>query len=326
MLERSYSGVDSKAACTAVAHDLSLKTLFGVETSLAYHPEIIALLNRAKELASILAFNVSLISPLFSILQSVSDVLYGKLLKLRKLVLDEIDNQLKSNQQPHQELPFSTYMVLRNRRDNEGEQKIFRHVHEVFVTAGHTVASKLSNTICFLAVLPDIQERAWQEQYEIFGNDIRDPTIEELSQMKFLDRFLKESFRFLGPPFLGKEATADINVDGITIPRGAIVVYLLRYIKLHPKYWNNPNIFDPDRFLDENDYLKFSYSPFGIGIRNCPGEYYGTIFLKIALSKMLRRIKFRPVEKDFRFEDIKFKSYLFLEVDNPPKLQIEKRT
>lgn len=66
----------------------------------------------------------------------------------------------------------------------------------------------------------------------------------------------------------------------MTIPRGANVVFLSRYMRMDPKHWENPEIFNPDRFLKESDTLKYSYTPFGIGVRNCPGKYlYLSLFM-----------------------------------------------
>ncbi|CAH1406459.1 unnamed protein product [Nezara viridula] len=326
MMLASSSHIDAHDICTGVVFDISMKTMFGVETNLVYDPELIREYKRIKVLTAVAAFNVPMLNVMLPIIHPLVDIIIGKLAALRQSVLAEIYNRLKSNEGPLPDQPLSTYVILNHKKNNGSERALFKKIQELFLTSGHTVASVLSNMTSFLAVLPDIQERAWQEQYEIFGNDVRDPTIADLNQMQFLSRFIKESLRFVGPPWFFKKATADINIDGITIPCGADVVYLLRYIKFDPKYFKNPNTFDPDRFLDDSEVLKYGLSAFGVGIRNCPGEYFATILMKIALSKMLRRLKLKTVDKDFRFEDLKYSSYLLADVDNPPKLQVEKRT
>ncbi|CAH1406458.1 unnamed protein product [Nezara viridula] len=326
MLASSSSHVDAHAICSSVVYDISLKTMFGIDSDLVYHPDLVRVYDRIKVILATVVSDIPMIHVIQPILHRIIDVSIGKLVELRKLGLAEIDNKLKSNEGPLQDLTLFMYMALKHKKDNGSERILFNKIHELFLTSGHTVASVLSNMTYFLAVLPDIQERAWQEQYEIFGNDVRDPTIADLNQMKYLSRFMKESLRFVGPSVVVKSATADITIDGITIPRGTQVVFLLRYIKFDPKYFKNPNIFDPDRFLDESDVLKCGQSSFGAGIRNCPGEYFATILLKIVLSKMLRSLKLKTVDKNFRFEDMKYKSYILGDVENPPKLQVEKRT
>lgn len=55
------------------------------------------------------------------------------------------------------------------------------------------------------------------------------------------------------------------------IPKGTNVVFFLRKLRMDPTYWKDPDLFDPDHFLTE-DVPKYSYSPFGIGWRSCPGK------------------------------------------------------
>lgn len=324
LLEEQHSGVDTHGVCASVAMDSSLRNLFGFETSLVYHPEVIKAFKGFGLLGSIMSTNPITMKAFAFLPLRLLDLFIGKLAELRKWILEDLDNKMKLNR-PLQELPLSAHVATRLQKCNATEKELIKEIHEMVTVPAHTISSTLADMINFLAVLPDIQERAWQEQYQIFGNDSRDPTIEDLNQMQFLDRFMKESFRYLGPGLVSKAATADINVDGIIIPRNTVVFYHLCYIRFHPKYCENPNVFDPDRFLDESDLLKYICSPFGIGIRSCPGMYYATILIKVALSKMLRRLKVSPADKDFRFEDIKYAVYITTEMLNPPKLMAEKR-
>ena len=49
-----------------------------------------------------------------------------------------------------------------------------------------------------MAVLPDIQETVWQEQYEIFHNSTRDPTFTDVKKMEYLSRFVLMPFKIFG--------------------------------------------------------------------------------------------------------------------------------
>ncbi|XP_014294632.1 cytochrome P450 4c21 [Halyomorpha halys] len=324
MLATSCS-VDLHPKTIGVTQHATVESLFGVETSLVYHPDVIKVMTQVIDIGSFIWANPKLAEILLTILRPIDAFFFGKLADLRKSIVKGIENTLVMDECRIPERSLSMQIALRNIKYNGSQNTLKTELEELFFTSSHPLSSALSNSIVFLALLPDIQERAFQEQYEIFRNDNRDPTIDDLEQMQFLDRFIKESFRFLSPPFIGKLATGDINIDGITIPSGAIVVFLLKSMRMDPNHWKNPNIFDPDRFLEENDTLKHSYSPFGIGIRSCPGMYFATLLMKITLSKILRRLKLKPVQKNFRFKDIHYKCCIMTELVNPPELQVEER-
>ncbi|XP_014275017.1 probable cytochrome P450 313a3 [Halyomorpha halys] len=312
-----------------VVFKVTMETMFGIESSTVDNPDLMKIMAAFPILGSLVVANPKLGGLILTILRPLDDIFLGRATAMRKLFMEGIEFAKSLNQDhlsANGELLLSMEIVTRNRKNNESKTDLVMEIHELFLTSTNTTASLLSSAMVFLAVLPDIQERAWKEQYEIFGNDNRDPTIDDLIQMLFLDRFIKECLRFISPPFVGKVATGDINIDGMTIPSGALVIYLMRYMRMDPNHWKNPNVFDPDRFLEETDTFKYCYTPFGIGIRNCPGYYFATALIKIMLSKILRRLKLRPVEKDLQFSDLQFESCIMIELKNPPMLLVKERT
>lgn len=316
---------DLHALTLGLTQDVAMRTLFGIETDLVYDKEATNIMTKMIDTAGILAANTNIARAMSPILKPLVPILCRKAIGIRKLVLKKINDVLVLKKEPHSET-LMLQIGSRILKLNEGEESIVAELQEMFFTSAHTTGTTLLNIVILLGVLPDMQDRIWKEQYEIFGNEKRDPTMDDLKKMEFLDRFVKECLRFLGPPYSARIATSDINIDGITIPRGTIVLYLLKYLRMHPKYWKNPQIFDPDRFLEESGDLKYSYGPFGIGLRTCPGPYFATTLIKITLSKLLRRCKLTSADKDFRFENIKYTSSLLTDVDNPPKILVEERT
>ncbi|XP_014274998.1 cytochrome P450 4c21 [Halyomorpha halys] len=326
----SPSALDIHTTILGVTQSVTMETLFGLETNLAFHPRIIHYMHSIKDIASLIIANPRIARALLFILRPFDEMYIRKIGTLRRMVLREIYKNMNSNESLLTENtesyhPLPMYIASRTKKSKTFDRRVVTELQEVFITSSHTVASTMSSTITCLAVLPEIQERAWKEQYEIFGDDTREPTLEDLEQMKFLERFIKESLRFCGPPFVGKQASEDIEVDGIIIPKDTIVVYLLDFLRKDPNYWKDPEVFDPDRFLEENEGLKYSYAPFGVGVRSCPGMTFAMTEMKITLSKLLRKTKLSPVNKDLKFEDLEFEAQVLMELKNPPLLQVEER-
>lgn len=88
---------------------------------------------------------------------------------------------------------------------------------------------------------------------------------------------IKESMRlFPVGPILGRDALEDIQLDeNYTIPKGSGIALGIYYTHRDPEYWNEPDVFDPERFQPE--LLKsrdpYSYLPFSGGPRNCLGKF-----------------------------------------------------
>ncbi|CAH1394640.1 unnamed protein product [Nezara viridula] len=330
LMLKSPSALDIHRAVLGVTQSVTMETLFGVESSLAFHPDVLQYMHSIKDIASRIIASPGIARTILSILRPYDEIYIRKIGTLRRMVLKELYRKMNNNQcfpsentQSFNHLPM--YIASRTEKSKKFNRRVVTELQEVFITSSHTVASTMSSTITCLAVLPEIQERAWKEQYEIFGDDNREPTLQDLEQMTYLERFIKESLRFCGPPLVGKQATDDIEVDGITIPKDTIVVYLLDFMRKDPNYWKDPELFNPDRFLEGGEELKYSFAPFGIGVRNCPGMTYAMTEMKIILSKVLRRTKLSLVNKDLKFEDLEFEAQILMELKNPPLLQVEER-
>lgn len=99
-------------------------------------------------------------------------------------------------------------------------------------------------------------------------------TGESLASLEFLDRCIKESMRLIpAVPFLTRQLTDNVELDGHTIPPG--IEFVMNIISMHhsEKYYKNPTAFDPDHFLPDEVAKRhpYSYLPFSGGPRICIG-------------------------------------------------------
>jgi len=100
-------------------------------------------------------------------------------------------------------------------------------------------------------------------------------SFDDLPKLEFLTAFLKECLRMY-PPAVGpmaRVAKVDHQIGNIHVKRGTVVNISIIGLLYNPKFYENPNVFDPSRWRDEsrkpND--TYAYIPFSAGPRNCIG-------------------------------------------------------
>lgn len=145
----------------------------------------------------------------------------------------------------------------------------------------------------------DIQEKLFAEQREIFGDSRRLPTFKDLSEMKYMERVMKESLRVYPTVMnISRRITEEFEVDGFTIPVGIVVGVSIYAITRDERYFPDPERFDPDRWLLENSKNRHVYAhiPFSAGPRNCVGQKFAQLEEKMMLSAMIRNFKFKSVD------------------------------
>ncbi|XP_066528026.1 cytochrome P450 26C1 [Hoplias malabaricus] len=116
-------------------------------------------------------------------------------------------------------------------------------------------------------------------------------SLEKLSQLSYLDCVVKEVLRYL-PPVSGGYRTVlkTFELDGYQIPKGWSVMYSIRDTHETSPAFQNPELFEPDRFSPERDETRasrFSYVPFGGGVRRCVGRELAVLVLKTLCVELL---------------------------------------
>ncbi|XP_028845845.1 cytochrome P450 26C1 isoform X2 [Denticeps clupeoides] len=122
-------------------------------------------------------------------------------------------------------------------------------------------------------------------------------SLEKVGQLHFLDCVVKEVLRFL-PPVSGGYRTVlqTFELNGYQIPKGWSVMYSIRDTHETAAAYQNPELFDPERFGSDRDEAKsnrFSYVPFGGGVRRCIGQELAVIILKTLAIELLSTTEWR---------------------------------
>lgn len=185
-------------------------------------------------------------------------------------------------------------------QDAEFDATELREQVLIFLLAGHeTTATSLSFSLHLLARHPELQDRARAEITEVLGD--RTPGAADLDRLPYLTRVLKEAMRlYPAAPVIGRRSVAAAEVDGHTIPAGADVILAPWVTHRHPRYWPDPERFDPDRFTPEAEAARprYAWFPFGGGPRACIGQHFSMLESVVALAMILRAYEFKAVDTD----------------------------
>jgi cytochrome P450 len=178
--------------------------------------------------------------------------------------------------------------VLLETVDEDGRPMSDEQVRDEAMTiflAGHeTTAVALTWTWMLLTRHPEVERRLHDE--------LDRATVEEIPQLDYLDRVLRESMRLYPPAWLiGRRALVDLELGGYEVPAGSIVILSPWVTHRDARFFAEPLTFDPERWTAEAEALRprFSYFPFGGGIRRCIGEAFALMEAKLLLATIARR-------------------------------------
>lgn len=188
--------------------------------------------------------------------------------------------------------------MLMQARDEDGGRMTDRQLRDevmTFLLAGHeTTALALSWTWHLLGQNPEAEEKLHEELDRVLGGRV--PEFSDLQKLPYTERVIKESMR-LYPPAWGVARTVnkEFELGGYRLPRGANVVMSTWVMHRDPRYFPDPDRFDPDRWLPERAQKlpKFAYFPFGGGPRQCIGAAFAMMEATLLLATIAQRFQFR---------------------------------
>ncbi|XP_039291970.1 cytochrome P450 4C1 [Nilaparvata lugens] len=160
------------------------------------------------------------------------------------------------------------------------DHDILHEVLTIIISGFDTSAMTASAVMLMLAIYPDIQEKARREAEEVLGD--RDASLEDINRLVYLEAVTKETLRLFGPPFFLKNCTL---VEGCT------TVVFVYDIHKSTKFWDSPDDFMPERFIGTTLKHRYCYLPFSSGPRNCPGQRFANMSMRLLLANVLRNYK-----------------------------------
>jgi cytochrome P450 len=175
-----------------------------------------------------------------------------------------------------------------------------RRMRDELVTlllAGHeTTASTVGWTLHAVSQHPEVRQRLHEEAVSVYGD--RRPSYADLPRLRYTHMVLQETMRLYPPVWiLPRRALEDDEVGGYHVPAGADVLISPYTLHRHPRYWPEPDRFDPERFDPDvqTDRPRYAHIPFGAGPRFCVGNHLGMMEASFIISALMRDLRLEKV-------------------------------
>jgi cytochrome P450 len=231
----------------------------------------------------------------------------------------------KGFQQAKRKLDSIVYNMIKEHRDNERkgvqqmdllstllqaqdaeagigrmtDSQLRDEVMTIFLAGHETTANALTWTLYLLSQNPLVESKLYEELCSVLGDSKasktnRIPTVEDVPKLEYTEKVFRESMRLYPPAWtIGRQAINDYKVDKYVIPAGSIVLMSQYVMHRNPRYFADPELFYPDRWNKEekSQLPRFSYFPFGGGIRGCVGEPFAWMEGILLIATICRQWK-----------------------------------
>lgn len=233
---------------------------------------------------------------------------FHKACKAAHLHTDNIIQERKKSLKNEQELEkilkkrrldfLDILLCAKDENGNPLSDEDLRAEVDTFMFEGHdTTASGISWLFYCMAHNPEHQQRCREEIKELLGEK-EAIQWDDLGKMPYCTMCIKESLRLYPPvPQIARELNSPVTfADGRVLPKEILVMLSIFSLHRNPEIWENPEVYDPQRFSPENSKHRHPYAflPFAAGPRNCIGQQFAMNEMKISLALTLLRFELLP--------------------------------
>ncbi|XP_056018611.1 steroid 17-alpha-hydroxylase/17,20 lyase-like [Ostrea edulis] len=201
---------------------------------------------------------------------------------------------------------IDSLLIARQEAEKEGDEaaleilddtRLVLTISDIFFAGVDTTRFTMDWFVYFMTKHPEIQSKCQEEIDRVVGSEC--PSMKHRDTLHFTEACMFETMRLgnfivMGFPHM---TICNSQVGGYDIPKGTTV--FINFWALHhdPKYWREPEKFDPYRYLDENGKSKTtkpdSWLPFSAGSRVCLGETVAKPEILLMCANLLQRFDIR---------------------------------
>jgi cytochrome P450 len=220
-------------------------------------------------------------------------------LRLRGTVkrLDAVVYRLIAERRAANEDRRDLLSLLLNARDEDGarmtDAQLRDEVMTILLASHETAAIALTWTWYLLARHEHVEAKLAEELERVLGG--RSPTLEDVPELRYTDMVVREVLRVYPPAwFFPRMATREVELAGRRVRRGDSVILSPWVVHRDPRWFADPERFEPDRWADglADRLPKYAYFPFGGGPRLCIGAPFAMLELVLTTAVLAQRFRF----------------------------------
>lgn len=235
------------------------------------------------KLMTVMGTDMKLRCPVMSMFPSGNKTMVDEFWNRWSRFNDEIKDNKEYQTDTHNTL-FN--VMIKSEVYSSDKLKFYQTLYEIVLFNLDLMIDGFANLIQNVALNPESQSRIFDE---IETHDIY--SFDGINNLEYAENTIYESAR-LNPGIILTFAETLVNdeiISGVSIKKGSKITLNTKTINQDPKIWDDPEMFRPTRFTQEN---KHAFHRFGLGARKCLGNVYANQILKIGLIKLIQKYTF----------------------------------
>ncbi|HYP13782.1 MAG TPA: cytochrome P450, partial [Bryobacteraceae bacterium] len=181
----------------------------------------------------------------------------------------------RASGEDHGDLLSMLLLAVDDDRTGMTDKQVRDEAITLFLAGHETTATALTWTWYLLSQHPDVEARMHAELHQVLGG--REPSFDDLPPLQYTEQVLAESMRLYPPVWgFGRMAVRSYRLFNFEMAPKSVAFMSPYVMHRNPKFYPDPEKFDPERFTPEarQSRPKFAYFPFGGGPRVCIGERF----------------------------------------------------
>jgi len=183
-------------------------------------------------------------------------------------------------------------------RDEDGSslqnEEIIDNVLTLYNAGHETTAVAFMWILYYVSLNPEVEAKLHQEVDTVLNG--RKPEYADLARLPYTLQVVKEGLRLGSPPWVfGRAPLEDIEVQGYKLRKGQFIMLSPYTLHRNPKYYPNPERFDPERFSPENEkkLSRYAFLPFSMGPMVCIGQQFAMMELHSMVAHLAQHLRFK---------------------------------